>query len=234
MKSNKPILSIAFVICIVGSVSATYFYMDDVKNSEINSLTKDYEDKIDKYIDISIDFQNQIFSLTDQVYNLSSTLNNTNNEIIILKEKWAETNNTLDEKDVEIENLRTGNKYELHDPTYNEVASFIASDTTDEIPFDFDTFDCENYVLEINNNAEDQGIRCSMVVMYFDGSDTGHAIVGFNTVDRGMVYVEPQTDDWVENLEIGNDYWTECVVPKPGYVYNEEPYDTINEILIYW
>ena len=70
--------------------------------------------------------------------------------------------------------------------------------------------------------------------MYFDGTDTGHAIVGFNTVDRGMVYVEPQTDEWVENFKIGKQYWTECIVPNDGYFYEDSAHDTIREILVYW
>jgi len=223
----------AVIICIIGSAGATYFFMDDVKHSEINSLKTDHDDKIDQLLDIMVDFQDISFNLEKDVDALTEDLNDTKNEMSFMKEKWEETNESLEEKDSELESLRAGTKYNLHDPTYNEVASFISSDTTDETPFDSDTFDCENYVLEVNNNAEAQGIRCAMIVMYFDGTDTGHAIVGFNTVDRGMVYVEPQTDDWVENFEIGKDYWTDCVVPG-NYAYPEDPYDTINEILIYW
>lgn len=58
----------------------------------------------------------------------------------------------------------------------------------------------------------------------------GHAIVGFNTTDEGMIYVEPQTDEIVKNLEIGKRYWSECVIPNS----DESDYDnTIDYILIY-
>ena len=200
--------------------------MDEVKNSEMNNLEADYKGKMKKILDITAEFQTMIFDLEDEV-------NSSKEQISSINGKLELANTSLQETNLELEALKSGTKYNLHDPSYNEVSSFMSSDTTNEIPFDSDTFDCENYVLEVNNNAEAQGIRCAMVVMYFDGIDVGHAIVGFNTVDRGMIYVEPQTDDWVENFEIGNDYWTDCVVPG-NYVYSEKPYDTINEILIYW
>jgi len=49
-----------------------------------------------------------------------------------------------------------------------------------------------------------------------------------------MVYIEPQFDEWVENLEPGNDYWTECVVFNGIYEHVEDPNDTIREILVFW
>ena len=59
-------------------------------------------------------------------------------------------------------------------------------------------------------------------------------IVGFDTVDKGMVYIEPQTDEWVENLLAGNEYWTDCVVPAQGYYYEDVSNDTVKEILNFW
>ena len=70
--------------------------------------------------------------------------------------------------------------------------------------------------------------------IYFYDTDAGHGIVGFNTVDQGMVYVEPQSDEWVKNLEIGNDFWTDCIVPNGNYYYEDAPNDTIKEILLFW
>ena len=122
----------------------------------------------------------------------------------------------------------------MHDPTYNELTSFIAQDKTNEEEYIEDVFDCEQFSQQVNTNAENAGIRCAYVVIYFDGTDAGHGIVGFNTVDRGMVYVEPQSDEWVENLEIGNDFWTDCIVPTGNYYYDDSPNDTIKEILLFW
>ena len=84
----------------------------------------------------------------------------------------------------------------------------------------------------VNNNAEDMGISCAVVIINFNLSS--HAIIAFNTTDRGMVYFEPQTDDVVRNLEIGNDYWTDCLINDPGWYYVDESDDTIESIMTYW
>jgi hypothetical protein len=134
----------------------------------------------------------------------------------------------------ELEKLRSGDNYSLHDPTYNEVLNFIENDKTNEKNYIEDVFDCEQFSQQVNANAENIGIRCAYVIIYFYDTDAGHGIIGFNTVDQGMVYVEPQTDEWVENLKEGNDYWTDCLVPKGNYYYEDSPNDTIKEILLIW
>ena len=79
------------------------------------------------------------------------------------------------------------------------------------------------------HNAKKHGIRCAMVVMYFDGSDTGHAIVGFNTVDRGMVYFEIGTDYSV-SPNVGKKYG-DCL---DGDLDNEIYNDVIIDIIHIW
>ena len=93
-------------------------------------------------------------------------------------------------------------------------------------------FECRHFARLVNNNAESQGIRCGYVTLDFD-SLADHAIIAFNTTDKGIVYFEPQTDEEVENLEVGNDYWTDCVVSNMNY--QDEPGDTIvSDPIIYW
>ena len=140
--------------------------------------------------------------------------------------------NNLSATQQELELLKQGDKFTMHDPTYNEVAMFIGEDDTNTNQYVPDIFTCIDFAQGVNNNAEKQGIRCCVIHVEFENK--AHALIGFNTVDKGMVYVEPQSDEWVENFEVGNDYWTECVVPQPGYYYEDEPDDTIEGIYIYW
>lgn len=214
------ILLIAMAVCIFVSAGFTYYFMDDVKQTEVNNLKNYYECEMGNLNSLITCYENE--------------LNRTNNQLSDVKEELEQTNLSLQENISELEKLQSGNKYELHDPTYNEVANFIASDATDEIPYDSETFDCEQFSQLVNNNSENQGIRCAYVILYFNDTNTGHAIVGFDTVDRGMVYIEPQSDEWVENLEVGNDYWTDCIVPNDDYYYEDVPNDTIKEILVFW
>jgi hypothetical protein len=160
----------------------------------------------------------------------------------ILVDRNRNNNNTILDLDSELTYVkselvkaRAGTKYYMHDPTFSEVEEFISQDTTNEFEYVNDTFTCKNYAQVVNNNAEELGIRCAYVVLMFKNGS--HAIVGFNTTDRGMIYIEPQEDDLILILEIGKQYWTECVIPKDDTYYYDDPEDyddTIIDILLYW
>jgi hypothetical protein len=229
MKTNKVLLLSLVVIlfCIVGSAGGTYYVMNNIRKDMVH--------------DLGVFYGEQIRNLTSSVYfykydviELHEELNITNDQLTDIKEDLFQVNQSLQENSSELEKLKSGDKFELHDPTYNEVYNFIASDKTNEKTYVEDVFDCEHFSQMINNNAENLGIKCAIVVVYFQETNTGHMIVGFNTIDNGMVYIEPQTDEWVENLVAGNEYWTDCVVPGDGYYYQDVSNDTVKEVLVFW
>jgi hypothetical protein len=57
--------------------------------------------------------------------------------------------------------------------------------------------------------------------------------VAFNTTDKGLLYYEPQTDEKV-NLQVGKDYWADCVVVQPGYYYEDDPDCIVEDFTLYW
>jgi len=211
------IIVVGVICCIVGSAGVTVYVMHSVKQSELGELATYYQTRT---TNLTVYFQNEIYTLQE---NLSD-----------LEEEVYNLNLSLQEKISELESLKSGDNYYMHDPTYTEVASFIANDKTDEISYDIENFDCQHFSKTVNDNAENRGIRCAIVIIYFEETNTGHMIIGFNTTDQGMVYVEPQSDEWVEDLTPGNEYWTDCIVPKGGYTYSDDPDDTIKEIIIFW
>lgn len=95
---------------------------------------------------------------------------------------------------------------ELHDPTYKELEEFLARNKTNLKPYieDEDEFVCFNFAAEVNNNAELEGIRAALVILCFQHS-AGHAIVAFETVDKGLIFIEPQSDEVVTPV-IGKPY----------------------------
>jgi len=132
-------------------------------------------------------------------------------------------------------NLETwkGSPYELYDPTYDKMISFIENDTTDAVPYDADTFICTDFAITVNDNAELQGIRCAVVEVRYNRTVlntttnttedvTGaHSMIGFDTLDQGMIYIEPQNDIIQTNITIG------------GF-FSIYPDCTINRIFMYW
>jgi len=121
---------------------------------------------------------------------------------------------------------------DLHDPSYKELMTFIAADKTDAKKYNAQTYNCFDYSADVNNNAETAGIRCAFVTIDYPQSP-GHAIVAFETTDKGLIYIEPQSDSPV-NLTVGKRYY-QCVVPRAGYYYTAPSYnDTIKEIEVIW
>lgn len=83
-------------------------------------------------------------------------------------------------------------RVELRNPTYKELKEFLARDKTDSIPYVSGQYVCFDYTAELNNNAEANGIRAAYVRIR--AKEWAHAVVAFQTVDRGLIFIEPQSD----------------------------------------
>jgi hypothetical protein len=91
----------------------------------------------------------------------------------------------------------------LKTPTFQELRDFILRDPTNRNKFVPNQYECRNFATEVNNNAEAEGLRCAFVLLCYDVGQ--HAVVAFQTTDRGLVYIEPQTDA-VIHPEVGDTY----------------------------
>jgi len=124
-----------------------------------------------------------------------------------------------------------GHGYTIQDPTYKQVIAFLKEDNIDNKNYVKGSYICSHFARDVCNNAEDEGLRCAYVgLVYPEG---GHAIIAFNTIDEGLVYFEPQSDDIVTPV-IGRRYY-KCIEPSKGYYYEKPAYDdTIQDILVIW
>lgn len=170
--------------------------------------------------------QNELNSREKELTNVNSQIYYTENELI-------KTRNSLNETYCEVEMRQSDGIYELHNPSYSEAMSFIKTDKTNYKKYDEETFNCAHYSLEVNNESESRGIRCAYVFVNLSG-EVAHALVAFNTTDKGILYIEPQSDEKV-NLEVGKDYWADCVVEKSSrYYYEKDPDNIVEDYEIYW
>ena len=124
-----------------------------------------------------------------------------------------------------------GHGYTLKDPTYKQAIEFLREDKTDKNEFLEDMYVCSHFARDVCNSAEDKGFRSAYVGLIYPKG--GHAIIAFNTIDKGLIYFDPQTDD--EVIPVTGKRYYECIVPKSGHYY-EKPYhdDTIIDILVIW
>jgi len=121
--------------------------------------------------------------------------------------------------------------FTLRDPTFKEAVTFIAEDVTNYNEYNKDTYVCSHFARDVCNNAEQRGLRSAFVEIRF--TESGHAIVGFNTTDKGMVYFDTETDDMVVPV-VGKRYY-QCVITTAGYFYETPAFDdTIKDILVIW
>lgn len=118
-----------------------------------------------------------------------------------------------------------GHGYTLRDPTYIEAVSFLSMDRTDENEYDEDSYVCSHFARDVCNNAEAEGLRCAFVEIRY--REAGHSIIAFDTVDRGLVFFEPQFDDEVEVI-INQSYSQLNGYLKPSGS------DVITDILVIW
>ena len=117
-------------------------------------------------------------------------------------------------------------RVELHNPTYQELREFIARDLTDSNPYIKGVYMCADFAADVNNNAEFQGIRAAYVIIH--AREWNHAIVAFETVDRGIIFVEPILDTGVE-VVVGQPYrWMEGREDSTPYE------DTVVELEFIW
>jgi len=118
-----------------------------------------------------------------------------------------------------------GRGYNIRDPTYQEVLSFVVSDQTDKNQYNEETYTCVNFAADFKNNAFQAGYRCGYVIIEFP--ELGHAIVCFNTTERGLVFIEPQDDEIVTTLIVGEHYFDRT---KYEITYD----DTVVRFMIVW
>jgi hypothetical protein len=152
----------------------------------------------------------ELFESFSELNSETQELNNLINTLNSIEYNIENQKSSLSKIDSDIEYYKSIKNYKLHDPTYFEVRNFIANDKTNMKEYSAKEYNCVHYSKDVNNNAELLGIRCAYVEINYP--DVGHAIIGFNTTDKGFVYCEPQNDFSV-NLEIGK-YYYKCYGEK--------------------
>jgi len=167
-----------------------------------------------------VSLENLTLSLETQVSSLQSEVTSLENEVIqSFNLGYAEGESEgyqlgYDKGYVQgVEDL-TESCWYIRDPTYDEAIAFTNSDKTDENEYT-PNYVCYDFTADFNTNAFQMGYRCGFV--YIEFFDSAHAIVCFNTTDRGLIYIEPQSDEIV-TLAIGQLYLG-CIIIDFGIIW---------------
>lgn len=98
----------------------------------------------------------------------------------------------------------------LENPTWQELKEFLEQDDTDKLPYKPEEFDCTGYALILRDNARTRGFRCAYVEVEF-ANGKGHALNAFQTIDKGLVFVDVTESDKIAYVKIGKPYGLICL-----------------------
>ena len=112
--------------------------------------------------------------------------------------------------------------------SWAELKSFLLSDDTDRLTYDFATFVCADFAERVHNNAEEAGIKAALVTIRLGSCSYypmggGHALNAFETTDRGLVFIDCTSSnqgvnaDKIVIVEVGKDYVPRSIFPEPGW-----------------
>jgi hypothetical protein len=113
---------------------------------------------------------------------------------------------------------------EVTNPMLLSVKMFLA-DMINKVnqAYDHDEHNCAHFAKEIQDSASQRGIRCGYVLISFKESETGHAVVAFET-DYGLKFFEPQSAE-EQDVLIGRCYLAQA---------KGTPENVISKIEITW
>lgn len=117
----------------------------------------------------------------------------------------------------------------LQNPTWDEMIYFLNHNHINwsEYVLKGYTYVCHHFACDVCVAAAKQDMRCAYVHIEFPKG--AHAIIAFETTDKGLIYFEPQTDHRMI-VEVGRKYWSWVA----GTNYDIDYDDTVTHIRLVW
>ncbi|MFC1900361.1 hypothetical protein ACFLYN_02090 [Chloroflexota bacterium] len=100
----------------------------------------------------------------------------------------------------------TRHREDLSNPLLLSVKMFLADVRSWRRQYIESEYVCSDFAREVYDAATERGIRCGYVVISFQISEVGHAVIAFET-DYGLIFIEPQDGETID-LSIGKTYST--------------------------
>lgn len=105
-------------------------------------------------------------------------------------------------------------RYEI---SFDELVRFLHRDNTEQYVYD-SNFTCAHFTDMLIKRAAEQGIFACRLYIEFENIDIAHSAVAFKTKDKGIVYVEPQTDAIIFKLHEGDNYYRLAEMGNEEYI----------------
>ena len=185
------IFIIGFYVKITGEIDRIVLdlkitHSEVLKTKELlSNVTSLYEDKLSLYED---------------------KLNEESDKREMLEKNAEEMEANIRDLKAKVEELDYIKSKFLITPSFSDLQSFIARDNTNTLQYVNNTFTCLDFSNTFVNNFAKEGYYSCVATLVFNGGKLSHAIVSVNTTDRGLIYVEPQSDGIITNLKVDDNY----------------------------
>jgi len=170
-----------FIALIVSMITSRLSYQE--LNQKISNLSQENDL-----------LKNQISNLQSEISKLQSILTNTQSQ--------------LDKLQPEISRLQDRiSKERIVQPSYSDVLAFIEEDDTDKQEYVSEnyTFICTDFTNRFINNFLKKGFFSCEAIIYLP-ENSSHSLVAINTTDKGLIFIDPQTDKVMTSLTVGDNY----------------------------
>lgn len=153
-----------------------------------------------------------LIDLNEKLREKTLTIQNLQNETAGLESEIASLEQEVKKIRYLLQNISREEKFELRDPTWDELRIFLEVDDTNELIYS-KSFDCSGFAIELFKRARNVGLKCAFVEIEFEGEGTGHVLNAFQT-DRGLIFVdvtgneEGNGKDKIAYVKTGTSYGT--------------------------
>lgn len=148
----------------------------------------------------------EVVSLQDSLATLQNSLSSSQQQLAMDEETLGGLGITV-AASKECTDVALVDNPQAHNPTWNELMSFLAADKTEQHEYIRDVYDCSQFSRDVHNNAEAAGIRAAEVQVRFTNQVEGHALDAFITTDYGLVYVDcTQPPDTIARVKLDKLY----------------------------
>jgi len=204
MKGRRS-FDLAITICIVYLTISVlrYHYQEETIVNRIDSLNatmQQIKEDYKKLFDEQASIYGNLTNMSRQIKELRTKISGLRKEL----QAEHERNNKLKNQ---LESVKKSKG--LLKPTYKQLKSFVLRDDTDLLEWEED-FDCTEFSNRfIDNFAKEGFFACTTELnLIIDGEEAGHIIVAVYTKDKGLYYIEPQSDSVfpADELQVGKNY----------------------------
>jgi len=198
------IIGVAFVLLVWAGLHIVYL---ENYIQEYQASCEDYQNACDNALNASDKLIKEYKNYTNSLLNQIETLQGNLTDLQIKYYNLATTCSEIQEDNLQLKKQNDNLKSQkgLINPTYEQLWDFVMKDNTNNFEWSKD-FDCTEFSNRFIKNFAERGFYSCTTELTFD-DDTGHIIVAVNT-NKGVYFVEPQTDYLIRNdeLRVGKDY----------------------------